>query len=539
VESILQEDTKQESKEEGYLDITILTNDISFFSDEKEASHKRSLGAFWDRLKAKFQASKIRKLQIVLATTGTQVLTVDNQDAEVENRALIADSDDAADAFAHVEAMVRKRGIDVAQCLRAIQDHIEKRGQADFKENRSLVQFGQTTAPPVDLKFWKIDGSSIGFKSLLRMWSQEHSPGPQRILFDLPETLNGTQCSVSLDVSYKTMPFRFDSAPASRLLRDMELLSQSKLEVLQLVPIPLIDATLLYGIVMSARAALESDIEQHHEMALLVRSLLTKLSQKDCALLLRSEGPADTDESLFHQNRQLFLLMVEEIPASLQGKIPPSSCILHRYACAEHILLETGTKANFDDLENQYSELVESSLDCLQCSTVNPLYLDATRSWSIPISRYSTSNGVKSQGDSEWTDDTGVGSRTEAHTDFSGLSSGDPSTRKRPTGHDKIWTDTTGVGSRAVEDKPNSEEISDIDIPPVKPTTQKKGKQRTAKMTTFGAGALQLLGPDASSNNDRKEVSAVCLEHDISSGFYSSPSSDASSVENDPLDLGK
>jgi hypothetical protein len=506
VESILQEDAKQDFKEDGYLDITILTNDVSFFSDEKEASHKRALGAFWDRLKAKFQASKIRKLQIVLATTETQVLTVDKQHTEVENRALTADSDDAADASAHVEAMVRKRGIDVAQCLCAIQDHIEKRGQADFKENRSSVQFGQTTTPPVSLKFWKIESSSIGFKSLLRMWSVEHSPAPKRILFDLPETLDGTQCSVSLDVSYKTMPFRFDSTLANRLSRDMELLSQSKLEVLQLVPIPLIDASLLYGIVMSARAAFESDIEQHHEMALLVRSLLTKLIQKDCALVLRSEGPADTEDSLFHQNGQLFLLMVQEIPASLQGKVSPSNCILHRYACADHMLLETGTKAaasaNFDDLQNQYSELVESSLDCLECSTVNPSYLDATRSWSNPIGRYSTSTGVNSKGDSDWTDDTGVGSRTEVHMGFSGTTSGDPSTRKRPTAHDKIWT--TGVGSRAVEDKPNLEEISDIDTSSVKPTTQKKGKQRTVQMTTFGAGTLQLVTKDTPSSVSRE-----------------------------------
>jgi hypothetical protein len=160
-------------------------------------------------------------------------------------------------------------------------------------------------------------------------------PGYRRICFDLPETLDGTQCSVSLDVMYKTMPFRLDSNVAKGLTRDLKLLSESKLEVLQLVPISLVDSSLIHGVVMGVRAGLETDLDRHNETALLVRSLFRHLSSKACALLLRSEGPSNIEsDGLFHCNGQSFLLIAEELPAPLKTKAAPNSGVLYRYAAS-------------------------------------------------------------------------------------------------------------------------------------------------------------------------------------------------------------
>jgi hypothetical protein len=66
VESILHEDSKYGGSKGESLDITIMTNDISFLSDTNETSHKRGVKTFWERLKPKLQNGKLGNLQIVV-----------------------------------------------------------------------------------------------------------------------------------------------------------------------------------------------------------------------------------------------------------------------------------------------------------------------------------------------------------------------------------------------------------------------------------------------------------------------------------------
>ena len=424
VEAIVQEDSEIDCSDEHVLDILILTNDLILFSDTKEESHKQEFGNFWKRVKPYFQDSKVRKLNIVVASTGCTVIAIhkDVMNEEYNQRASgSTDDKEVTKSISNGQKM-----LDFVECVHSIQDEIRQLGDSDFKENRSKVQFGTESIALVDMSLSTIEGTSVGFKSLYRTILQKQSPGWYPIKFDLPETLDGTQCSISLDVSYRTMPLRCDSAMAEALSRDLKLLQDSRMEVVQIVPIALIDASLLYGVVLTARSSLETDIDQHREMNLLVRSLLSRLSLKDCGLLLRSIDPNENSGGLFHFAEQYFLLMNEELPESLKAQSTPMRATLHRYASADHILAQATPPEAITDEDHatieQLSNLIDASLGLCETKAVNPLLVFATdnTSDSGSIGRVHTGVGQfenifpdSSINDKEqiWKDDAGVGSR--------------------------------------------------------------------------------------------------------------------------------
>ena len=389
-------------------------------------SHKREFGNFWERVKPHFQPSKVRKLSIVVVSTGRRVQRIDTEFKHENPSAATNSIEDGTNSVAALGGVA----LDFDVYVRLIQEECRQRGEGDFINNRSKVQFGSKDIPPVDIKLSTIDNTSVGFNSIYREILREYSPGWYPVQFDLPETLDGTQFSVSFDVTYKTMPFSHNSSMALGLTRDLELLERSTLEVVQLVPIALIDASLLYGIVLTARSHLENDMDQSHEMDLIVRSLLVRLSKKDSALLLRSKGPADDSGGLFHFSGQYFILMAEELPASIKGVTTPSRATLHRYTSADHILTEpSSSRANTDndhDTICALSNLVDASLELCERKAVNPLLVASTttlplvgnieENLSDAVTTMEIKNGPSDSTEIEehgiWKDDTGVGSRT-------------------------------------------------------------------------------------------------------------------------------
>ena len=426
VEAIIHEDSEIGLSNEHVLDIVIFTNDLTLFSDTNEVSHKREFGNFWERVKPHFQPSKVRKLSIVVVSTGRRVQRIDTEFKHEGNLAATNSMEDGKNSLAALEGVT----LDFDVYVRLIQEECRQRGEDDFINNRSKVQFGSKDIPPVDIKMSTIDNTSVGFNSIYREILREYSPGWYPIQFDLPETLDGTQFSVSFDVTYKTMPFSHNSSMAQGLTRDLELLERSTLEVVHLVPIGLVDASLLYGIVLTARSHLENDIDQSREMDLIVRSLLVRLSKKDSALLLRSKGPADGSGGLFHFSGQYFLLMAEELPASIKGETTPSRATLHRYTSADHILTEASseraTTDNDHDTICELSNLVDASLELCERKAVNPLLVASTttlpmvgnidENLSSTVTTMDIKNGPSDITAIEehgiWKDDTGVGSRT-------------------------------------------------------------------------------------------------------------------------------
>ena len=559
MESILHEDSKHGGSRGEPLDITMMTNDVSFLSDTNETSHKRGVKTFWERLKPKFQNGKLGNLQIVMISTGTVVLAVDSEVFETDkDEHLTFESSNPTEnspqeaAASNVVALASKRAIHLARCTGIIRTHIEALGDADFKANRSYLLFDSKPIPAVNMTLSSIDNNSVGFKSLLRKWSRDKVPGYRRICFDLPETLDGTQCSVSLDVMYKTMPFRLDSNVAKGLIGDLKLLSESRLEVLQLVPISLVDSSLIHGVAMGVRAGLETDLDRHNETALLVRSLLQHLSLKDCALLLRSEGPSNIEpDGLFHCNGQSFLLMAEELPAPLKTKAASNSGVLYRYASADQLLQEaipTDIISDLqDDMAHQYSEFVENSLDCLECCGINPLHLEAKRPRSIANKSMTETALTTSVDDVNWTDAAGVGSREppatqylipEAPLQHNQSAASQPIDASDGLGQ-KIqsnpWTDDSGVGMRPRSATEDSEEITDVDCE--KPTKLKAKRvpapkeEKYYKRASAKAKQKQPPGKKATPNQHMADEEA---EWTNNSGLES-PSSIDSGAENEDI----
>lgn len=433
MESILQADT---TPNDAPLDsITILTNDVSFVSDTRAKAHNAGLDSFWNRVKTHFLDSKIQSIRIVVLLTDAVEVVEDEQDVSLED--------------------TRSRGLAIAECINAINQQIHKKVEAEFHANRSHLQFDASKhLPATNIALSTVDNSTVGLKTLLRTWSRERLQGSCRLTLDLPETMDSSQCSLALDAVYKSIPFRLDSQPARALQQDLELLGQAKLQVEKLVSIASLDASLLYGVPIRVRPGLESDIQSHNEMMLLVQSLFHQLSHKEYALVLASEGPQSShEEGLFHSNYQTFVLMAEEIPIPLQETTSPSTGLLFRVASADHLMEEIGP-ADFislnrkKDSTNPFADYVEQALDCLAYSDAtvgyNPLYADAIKARPRRPSWETKTTWSESSMMDIWNDSSGVGASKAAvgtEQDLAG--------EKTEVMEETKWSNDTGAGSKA------------------------------------------------------------------------------------------
>ena len=443
MDSILETYTGQDDP----LNITLLTNDVSFLSDTREKAHQLALNAFWNRTKPHFLKAKLRNIQIVVLLTDSVVVTQDDSSSLKEPKSL----DDQTK-----ELQIRKRELSIVECIRRINLHIDKKGEDEFKTIRSFLQFDSSEhIPTINISLSTVENSSVGLKVLLRKWSRD-KVSSTRLSFELPETMDCSPCLIALDAVYKSIPFPLNSHYASSLILDLHLLGKAKLQVEKLVPIASIDASLIYGIPIRVRPGLERDVDSHNEMLLLVQSLFHQLSRKDYALYLTSQGPdTDSDDGLFHSKTQSFLLMPEELPADKDTA--PSTGTLFRVATGDHLMEEVGGPSDFIpmDTNNPFSEYVEASLDCLACSPnksfgFNPVYMEARsrpftakRVWRQPnpISIEETEHDSLEN----WNDDAGVGS-----SNVEAMASQNDQNEKSPDSTDSKWNDNSGIGSNIV-----------------------------------------------------------------------------------------
>ena len=172
--------------------------------------------------------------------------------------------------------------------VKIMQQYIKKKVETDFEMNRSRIQFDSKFAGK-DLRMnirFSVVNSALDFQSLRQKWSRDSVDAATKVLcgqsspvisFRLPETTYFDSCQLSFSAYYKNMPFRLDSSRANALYDDLELLGRAHFEVLQLVPMPSIDASLIYGVAIGLRAA-----EKDFEKQILVASLLKNLGIRDC-----------------------------------------------------------------------------------------------------------------------------------------------------------------------------------------------------------------------------------------------------------------
>jgi hypothetical protein len=423
------------------LDISILTNDVSLLCDTDAQSHKTGVTRFWKSVAPFFQDSKVGSIQIVMAKTGTLASVVDSEQNDDQDED--ADGDTVMDTELDDSHLIHKNDLVISECVRTIQMQLVAQADDDFQKNRSTLDAGES---PMNISFSVIDNSTVGYQFLVRQWVRDallaQTLYSSSLELDLPETLDGTQCSVSLDVSYQVFPFSADSAECTRFLTDLQLLSESKLEVVQLVPLSSIDAGLLFGLPMLVRVGLASDLDQFQVMQVLVRSLFSLLNERESAVLLRRTGgktPKSASTGIFHSSEQTFLLMAKELPKTANGA--PNSGILYQYAHADQLLAEATLPTNQvelldEDTQRQYADYVEQALECLECSPVNPLYTDDACAVLPSLPTLSTRINAPT---------SPVVQRAESPA-FP--VAGKQTTPESPGSEASVWNDTAGVGSR-------------------------------------------------------------------------------------------
>jgi hypothetical protein len=434
VEAIAREDHANQSTNSiaAPLDVTILTNDVSFLCDTKQDCHKRGLNRFWERMRPLFEYKALRSIEIVVAETGSVILAGNDETAQADTE---NPDTEMPDASSDKSDSPPKQEIAALQCIQSIRTQFTKRAEADYKKSRGSED------PPtaVEISLSSISNNRLGYHTLFQQRLSELlalARDKGRLAFELPETMYGMQCSLSFEATYKVFPFRADSIAAAGLMADLQRLTKSKFEVLQLVPLSCIDASLIFGVPITVCAKLENDLAQYKEMKALVGCLFQYLSEKEVALVLRSSDASATEsldlgEPLYHAHAQIFLLMAEELPCQnlmapsqsqpnacqMQGAgTGPSTGMLARFASAEQ-LVDSGSSKVIGadgDVESmkELTEYVENSLDFLDSSALNPLLIDATKtSHYESASETAPAEESDSGADTPWTDTDGVGAR--------------------------------------------------------------------------------------------------------------------------------
>jgi hypothetical protein len=376
---------------------------------------------FWDRVEPHFLDGTVQSIHIVIVTGETIVASrviVPEKDggnddgikgaldakrdagrlgdeSDVEDVSGEVNRHDRATHHDDVESLASKHAAAIDTFLKLSEQHFERKTEEDFRANRSRIQFESKLRPRVEITVSKIDCTNVGFNRLLQKWSRDvlaaagqggNGTGGwhQTINFNLPETADFDECAISLQASYKSLPFPLHSPQAEALGVDLSLLSRAKLDILQLVPIPSIDASLTYGVPIGLRAGLEESVDRHLEMGRLVQSLFQHLGSKDCALVVRSRGPPDcsTSSCLFHSSKNQYFLLLPELTQSFTDT-RTASCkgILYRMASPDSLLEETNPDDAIDSFkeveDNPFSGYIEASLDGLTCCSLNPLSLES------------------------------------------------------------------------------------------------------------------------------------------------------------------
>lgn len=483
MDAVVQLDCKEEKPVNHVpIDITILTNDIALLCDVKQESHKQGVNRFWKMISA-FSNSQVRNIDIVVAQTGRVALkdsvekadpngddtdethSMDSGDSEKTGEFALTGDELKRKKEASAESSAKNlHSANVLQSLAAIEHQLMLRASQDLKKLHQVsFLHHKPSSLPVNVGSSTLPNTRVGFLSLYRRWIRsalrDVIQEPGRIRFDLPETLDGTVCSVSLDVTYKLIPHRIHSQAALELANDLLALSAAKVELIQLVPIACLDASLLFGTPMTIRAGLELDMAQYQEMQLLVRCLLDNLTKKQLALVLRTssreQGRGDgsvEDVVHHHSDQQLFVLTAEELGVgssafasaaeTFEHRVPHCG-VLYRYASAYQFLEESagseGLKmdnADATDMLKQYEEYVENAMECLDCDAINPLVIDVVRPvQKLPPASFATQiknhdkflEDVAREGTttSVWDDTVGVGVRRAESFDSASIEAED------------------------------------------------------------------------------------------------------------------
>ena len=368
------------SKQTHPYSVTLFTTDATLFAgNESTSCHIQGLEAFWKRISPAFQSNAIASVTIVIVGTKFDI-----------------GSHDFHLSLQYIDG-IRKHISEMSQSMNSSSEWI-----FDEWNGKNLV----------DVQLEYIEGTDISFQCLAQKFVQEsfyetyssHVHGT--ISFDLPETIDGIQCKISLSLQYATLPYSIDSYETENLVNDMiriSSLSSSNVEVIQSIPLASVDSSLIYGVPMSARAGIDEDESRYNEMKMLVRQMWKYLSSSGIGLVLRVTCEEATEEGgkSPYGNDELFLLVCEEalekprvsssdsrydrseaLGVDLATKTNPScQGMLFRYA-SKHQMLRFVNEGEMEEKEEeetaeelQYQDYIERSIEMLANTGLNPLLL--------------------------------------------------------------------------------------------------------------------------------------------------------------------
>lgn len=482
------------------LSMTLLTHNVSLFCDEDlHGAHKAAICSFWSRIRPLFHTNSVRSIELVIVHTGSVTQRSEHMDMETPKRtdATAVESlapketeqhskmftgshhmtnDIPMDNVTMKEAATPKNEIvdsneqqgefenkstRVVQCVEQIRQFLTELAEADYKVDRAR----DTTVTPISISVMMLENTTSDFGNLARSWLSNLMSPPNlkgAITFDLPEAVDGTQCSIALEVKYRTLPYPADSPQAAGMLADLQQLSSCPMQVVQLVPVSCVDANLLFGVSMEVNPAFQNDEDQFQEMRALVYVLFQQLRDKDVALLLQVSSPYKEIKSsygppLHHTCHQTYLLMAHDMGShSSRGATFEAS--LFRYAGAEQMLSMGPTElcAPSDSLLEPFAVYVERALDMLPNNLINPLVNDELRVLR-DLERMAITTPIRTEMDAEaWTDTNGVGSNFKSEQEtIVPIESVSPVTI-----YDNVWYET--AESERSNDKIDDMEQDDV-----------------------------------------------------------------------------
>ncbi|KAL9187193.1 hypothetical protein ACHAXT_010913 [Thalassiosira profunda] len=403
---------------------TLFTTDANLFVDCRSSAHVRGLEQFWKRLQS---STNVAAVTVVVVET-TTVLQAMKAIRGSSDSAMFGEDDETmgSTALGASSSLLPDR-LRVIRCVNDIRRRLRALGRAALDSSD-----GGTV--PVDLRLEFAEGHGPSFQGVVQRWTQEGfaatcaSSGVRgRLRFDLPETLDGTSCSISLDLRPTVLPHSLRSTGTAALAEDLRRLAAlppSAVEVLQTIPLASVDSALIYGVPLAARAGAESDASRHDEMRMLARQLWRYLGRNDSALVLRVRTGAtdDSDGGLTAGGEQLFLLVCEEcvqkpsgqaldadsnldlsealkvVPDARRRGEAPSQGMLYRYATQSQVLrfgnedlAPPEAEEDDDAVSEQYLDYIERSLDSIVSTGLNPLLM-GENSWmaEVTVGQHST-----------------------------------------------------------------------------------------------------------------------------------------------------
>ena len=400
MDSIIAEDTtftgfissKTLKANKGAINVSIICSDVSLFCDTNDDSHRAGVQVFIDHVTPYFQQGLLSSIAITVATkSGQLALSTEENDEnviplEASGRPLHATTIEQQEN--HQKAM--------QNCVRMIEWTLHDFTNGIHQSRNDL------TGSSLRCSFVLVKNSIIDFMALSHSLVRTTLTGCNARLdcrlrrIDLPVSGDGTHCSISLEASYEVFPFTVHSFHTKFLSSDLDDLSTMNLKVVQIIPLAMIDASLLFGFPLVVRAGLEQDYAQFEEMKILVRSLFTVLQTQEQAILLRGSSHRKSnkrttdkmehlDSGFSNPSEQYFVLMSQEIPSTLlntENAARPSSGLLCRIAHCDHLLHDKymtdsvfGHTIQTDDdreTEIQFTEYIENSLSTLSIGTYNP-----------------------------------------------------------------------------------------------------------------------------------------------------------------------